>query len=102
MLTPSTGFWATPFTTAGAAWAQASRDGRHDVDHVVELDAAPVLDPGRPGDHHPVPGAAEVGRYPVNDDLDFGLVARRNEIAEALWRAETSSRRVEAKRLIAP
>ena len=38
-------------------------DRGHDVDEMVELatNAASVCDPVRPGDHHALPGAAEVG-----------------------------------------
>jgi hypothetical protein len=41
------------------------KDGRYDVDHVVELgaDAAGILDAVRPTDRHTLPGAAEVRRH---------------------------------------
>jgi len=45
MLTPSSGFCAAPLTTLGAAMCPASRDGRYDVDDVVELRAEFTLGP---------------------------------------------------------
>ena len=44
--------------------ARRFEDGRHDVDHMVELraDAADVVDVAGPGDGHALPGAAEVRR----------------------------------------
>ncbi|CAH0300022.1 hypothetical protein ROS9278_04518 [Roseomonas sp. CECT 9278] len=45
--------------------ARRFQDGRHDVDHVVELGsrAAALGDAARPGHRHPVAGAAEVGGH---------------------------------------